>query len=46
MSAGAPGLVPLGRDGSFEEVWEAIAYLLGAAYVTGAQIEVAGGYRL
>lgn len=43
---GAPGAVPIGRDGSFEDVWNAIAYLLDAAYVTGVQIEVAGGYRL
>ena len=43
---GAPGRVPLGRDGSFEDVWQAIDYLLGADYVTGANIEVAGGYRL
>lgn len=43
---GAPGIVPIGRDGTFEDVWGAIAYLLDARYVTGAQIEVAGGYRL
>lgn len=43
---GAPGTVPMGRDGGFEEVWQAVAYLLAADYVTGAQIEVAGGYRL
>ena len=43
---GAPGRVPLGRDGSFEDVWQAVDYLLGADYVTGANIEVAGGYRL
>ncbi len=43
---GAPGAVPMGRDGSFDDVWEALAYLLGADYVTGAEIEVAGGYRL
>lgn len=43
---GAPGAVPMGRDGTFEDVWGAIEYLLGADYVTGAQIEVAGGYRL
>jgi len=43
---GAPGTVPMGRDGSFEDVWGAIEYLLGADYVTGAQIEVSGGYRL
>lgn len=43
---GAPGRVPLGRDGSFADVWQAVEYLLGAPYVTGANIEVAGGYRL
>ncbi len=43
---GAPGRVPLGRDGSFEDVFQAIEYLLAADYVTGANIEVAGGYRL
>ena len=43
---GAPGAVPMGRDGTFEDVWGAVDYLIGAAYVTGAQIEVAGGYRL
>ena len=43
---GVPGAVPMGRDGSFEDVWGAIDYLLGAEYVTGAQIEVSGGYRL
>jgi NAD(P)-dependent dehydrogenase (short-subunit alcohol dehydrogenase family) len=43
---GAPGQVPLGRDGSFADVWQAIEYVLDAAYVTGANIEVAGGYRL
>lgn len=43
---GAPGTVPMGRDGSFQDIWQAIAYLLGADYVTGANIEVAGGYRL
>jgi NAD(P)-dependent dehydrogenase (short-subunit alcohol dehydrogenase family) len=43
---GAPGQVPLGRVGSFADVWQAIEYVLDAAYVTGANIEVAGGYRL
>lgn len=33
----------LHRDGSFEDVFQAIEYLLGANYVTGAKIEVAGG---
>ena len=43
---GAPGQVPIGRDGSFEDVFGAVEYLLAADYVTGANIEVAGGYRL
>jgi len=43
---GAPGLVPMGRDGTFGDIWEAVRYLLAAKYVTGANIEVAGGYRL
>ena len=43
---GTPGRVPIGRDGSFEDVFQAIDYLLRADYVTGANIEVAGGYRL
>jgi 3-oxoacyl-[acyl-carrier protein] reductase len=43
---GTPGQIPIGRDGSFEDVFQAIDYLLGADYVTGANIEVAGGYRL
>ncbi len=43
---GAPGRVPIGRDGSFEDVFQAVDYLLAADYVTGANIEVAGGYRL
>jgi 3-oxoacyl-[acyl-carrier protein] reductase len=43
---GAPGQVPMGRDGSFDDVFQALEYLLNADYVTGANIEVAGGYRL
>ncbi|HUS55422.1 MAG TPA: SDR family oxidoreductase [Thermohalobaculum sp.] len=43
---GVPGHVPMGHDGSAENVFQAIEYLLGADYVTGANIEVAGGYRL
>ena len=43
---GTPGRVPIGRDGSFEDVFQAVEYLLAADYVTGANIEVAGGYRL
>jgi NAD(P)-dependent dehydrogenase (short-subunit alcohol dehydrogenase family) len=40
------GWVPIGRDGTFEDVFRAVEYLLRADYVTGANIEVAGGYRL
>ncbi len=43
---GTPGQVPMGRDGSFDDVFQAIDSLLRADYVTGANIEVAGGYRL
>ncbi len=38
--------VPLGRAGALHEVSQAVEYLLDAAYVTGANIDVAGGYRL
>lgn len=38
--------VPLGRAGALEDVGQAVTYLLDASYVTGANIDVAGGYRL
>lgn len=38
--------VPLGRAGSLHDVAQAVEYLLDALYVTGANIDVAGGYRL
>ena len=38
--------VPLGRAGTLHDMAGALRYLLGAAYVTGQNIEVAGGYRL
>jgi len=38
--------VPLGRAGSLHDVSQAILYLLEATYVTGVNIDVAGGYRL
>ena len=38
--------VPLGRAGELHDIAQAIEYLLDARYVTGANIEVAGGYRL
>jgi NAD(P)-dependent dehydrogenase (short-subunit alcohol dehydrogenase family) len=43
---GVPARVPIGRDGSLEDVFQAVEYLLAAGYVTGANIEVSGGYRL
>ena len=38
--------VPLGRAGSLQDIAEAVDYLLDAAYVTGVNIDVSGGYRL
>ena len=38
--------VPLGRAGTLQDVWQAVDYLLDATYVTGANIDVSGGYRL
>ena len=38
--------VPLGRAGSLGDVAQAVEYLLDAAYVTGVNIDVSGGYRL
>lgn len=38
--------VPLGRAGVLQDVAQAVGYLLDASYVTGANLDVAGGYRL
>ena len=38
--------VPLGRAGTLEDIAHAVEFLLDASYVTGANIDVAGGYRL
>lgn len=38
--------VPLGRAGELADVAQAIEYLLDAGYVTGVNLDVAGGYRL
>jgi len=38
--------VPLGRPGALQDVAQAVGYLLDAAYVTGVNLDVAGGYRL
>jgi NAD(P)-dependent dehydrogenase (short-subunit alcohol dehydrogenase family) len=41
-----PRWVPLGRAGTMEDIAQAMGYLLDAGYVTGVNIDVAGGYRL
>ena len=38
--------VPLGRSGSLDDIAQAVLYLIDATYVTGVNIDVAGGYRL
>lgn len=38
--------VPMGRGGTLEDIAQAVEYLLDASYVTGVNIDVAGGYRL
>lgn len=38
--------VPLGRAGTLHDISQAVEYLLDATYVTGVNIDVAGGYRL
>ena len=38
--------VPLGRSGSLDDIAQAVLYLIDASYVTGVNIDVAGGYRL
>jgi 3-oxoacyl-[acyl-carrier protein] reductase len=38
--------VPLGRAGEMHDIAQAVEYLLDARYVTGVNIDVAGGYRL
>lgn len=39
-------VVPLGRAGTLQDISQAMEYLLDATYVTGVNIDVAGGYRL
>jgi NAD(P)-dependent dehydrogenase (short-subunit alcohol dehydrogenase family) len=39
-------VVPQGRAGTLADIIQAVTYLLDATYVTGANIDVAGGYRL
>mgnify|MGYP003502549581 CR=1 FL=1 len=38
--------VPIGRSGTLDDIAQAVHYLLDAGYVTGQNIDVAGGYRL
>ncbi|MCO4770601.1 MAG: SDR family oxidoreductase [Deltaproteobacteria bacterium] len=38
--------LPAGRAGTLDDIAGALRYLLGADYVTGVNIDVAGGYRL
>jgi len=38
--------VPLGRAGTLQDISQAVDYLLNASYVTGVNIDIAGGYRL
>jgi len=38
--------IPLGRTGHFAEVADAVAFLLSSRYITGQNVEVAGGVRL
>ncbi len=38
--------VPLGRSGALDDISQAVHYLLDAPYVTGVNLDVAGGYRL
>ena len=38
--------VPLGRAGALQDISQAVEYLLDATYVTGVNLDVAGGYRL
>jgi NAD(P)-dependent dehydrogenase (short-subunit alcohol dehydrogenase family) len=38
--------VPLGRAGSLQDIAQAVGYLIDAPYVTGVNLDVAGGYRL
>ena len=47
-AAGAAGRVPLGRQGTYEEVAKAVLFLAGpdASYITGAALVVDGGLLL
>jgi len=38
--------IPLARAGTHEDIASALDFLLGASYVTGQNLDIAGGYRL
>jgi len=40
------GRIPLGRPGKLDELSHALGFLLDAGYVTGVNIDVAGGHKL
>jgi NAD(P)-dependent dehydrogenase (short-subunit alcohol dehydrogenase family) len=46
LPADVASVVPMGRAGTLEDVAGAMKYLLEAGYVSGANLDVAGGYRL
>lgn len=39
-------VIPLKRAGTLDDILGAVRYLVGATYVTGVNLDVAGGYRL
>jgi len=41
-----PGTIPMARAGTLNDIAKAVEYLLDADYVTGVNLDVAGGYRL
>jgi NAD(P)-dependent dehydrogenase (short-subunit alcohol dehydrogenase family) len=38
--------IPLGRAGALGDIAQAVDFILDAPYVTGVNLDVAGGYRL
>lgn len=46
MFAGAASSLPVGRTGTADDIAEAIVYLLGNGFTTGATLDVDGGARM